>query len=286
MKSPRFDDFIVRRPAWSVGAAGERRASYMGPELVPGCRVSVEVAWIRALPAPTSRSEHAHGHDSIVLYIGGDYRDPEELGAAIEYRIGGQAITIDTTSSIYVPRGVRHGPAVWKKLDRPHLEVSIGLPPEGTGKPAAGVHIDYEQYVVRHPYYLKNTGVTDALQSPAGIYVSSDLIPGARAYIDFGWICGLPSPNPPIPEHSHGYEEVVLNIGGDPDAPETLGAEIEFCVGGEPLFFDTTAAVYAPKGVIHGPLTWKKLARPHLLMPIIIGTGSLKEAAPAGYKED
>ncbi|MBN2062647.1 MAG: hypothetical protein JW882_19760 [Deltaproteobacteria bacterium] len=69
------------------------------------------------------------------------------------------------------------------------------------------------------------------------------------------------------------------------EIPETLGAEIEFCIDDEPLTFNTSTAIYIPKSLKHGPLTWKKFERPHLLMPIVIGTGSPAEAAPAGYKE-
>jgi hypothetical protein len=39
-----------------------------------------------------------------------------------------------------------------------------------------------------------------------------------------------------------------------------------------------------PAGVVHGPLTWKSVSRPHLQMTIIMGAGTLAEAAPAGYK--
>ena len=286
MTSSRYEKYIVRKPAYPAVPRAEKSRvplTYMSRKLVPGCNVSVELGWVRA---PGARvAERTYDYDAVVLYIGGDPASPEELGGVFECRLGGQPLTIDTTSALYVPKGVKHGPITWKKFIRPHLEVSLVLGPEGTGRPAARGDVDYEKYLVRHPRYLQNTDVTDALQGPAGIYVSSDLIPGAKAYIDFGWIGGIPRPNPPIPDHSHDYAEVVLNIGGDPAHPEDLGAEIEFCIDGEPLTFDTTAAVYAPKGIKHGPLTWKRLDRPHLLMPIVIGTGSLAQAAPAGYKE-
>jgi hypothetical protein len=93
-----------------------------------------------------------------------------------------------------------------------------------------------------------------------------------------------PVANPHIAEHAHGYDEIVLHLGGDPGNPEDLGGEIEYYVGGQPLTFDTTTAVYITKGIKHGPLTWKRLDMPHLLMPIIIGAGTIAEAAPAGYK--
>jgi hypothetical protein len=192
---------------------------------------------------------------------------------------------------------VKHGPAIWKSFSRPHLEISIIVGPQKNDRawikpgqsmkslPQKTDDVDYEQYVVRKPLILQGTDVTDAIESPARIYMSSALIPESKLYVDFGWIPGMPGLNPPIPDHLHDYEEVVLLVGNDPDNPEVLGAELEFCINDEPLTFDTTTAIYAPKSLKHGPLTWKSFTRPHLLMPIVFGTGSIKEAAPAGHKE-
>jgi hypothetical protein len=93
-------------------------------------------------------------------------------------------------------------------------------------------------------------------------------------------------PEPHIFEHSHDFDEVVLHIGGDPGNYENLGAEIKFVVGGQPLVFNETSAIYIPKGVKHGPLTWNKFDRPHIQMPIVLGAGTLEEAKPAGYDGD
>ena len=299
MAKINYGKYMVTKPAYEIGGGVKGRQSpvmtYMSNRLVPGCNKYVELGWIYAMPEPNPHiSEHTHDYDEIVLHLGGDPANPQALGAEIEYYVGGQPLTFDTTTALYIPRGMRHGPVTWKKFKKPHIAMSIILGPESTGeswsgKPQKGLpqkkdRVDYEKYLVRKPDYLGGTEVTDALKSPTQIYMSSELVPECNVYIDFGWVCDLPDPNPPIPDHEHGYEEVVMFIGGDPDNPEDLGAEIEFCINGQPLTFDTTTAVYITKGIKHGPLTWKKLDRPHLLMPIIIGAGTLAEAAPAGYK--
>ncbi len=304
MTKSRYEKYMVSRPVYNVGGSVKGRQApvmtYMSNELVPGCNLYIELGWIYDLPEPNPHIfEHSHDYDEIVLHIGGDSENPKVLGGEVEYYVGGQPLTFDTTTALYVPKGVKHGPVIWKRFTKPHIEMSIILGPDSTekswvsrddGKPGEGLpqkkdDIDYEKYLVRNPVYLQGTDVTEAIKSPAPIYLSSGLIPECKVYIDFGWIYGLPDPNPPIPGHSHDYKEVVLNIGGDPDNPLDLGAELEFCIDGQPLTFDTTTAIYVTKGIEHGPLTWKKIDRPHLLMPIVIGTGSLAQAAPAGYKE-
>ncbi len=113
--------------------------------------------------------------------------------------------------------------------------------------------------------------------------MSNDLVPGSNLYLEFGWIWEMPEPNPHIFEHTHDYDEVVLHIGSDPNNPEDLGGEIEFVVGGEPLIFDKTTALFVPRGVKHGPLTWRGVNRPHIEMAIILGAGTIEQAVPGGH---
>ena len=121
--------------------------------------------------------------------------------------------------------------------------------------------------------------------NPTLTYMSNDLVPGSNMYIELGWIWQMPDPNPHIFTHMHeDYDEIVLHIGADPQNPEYLGAEIEFTVGDEKLMIDKTSAIYVPKGVKHGPVTWKSVEKPHIQMAIVLGAGSLKEANPGGHK--
>lgn len=133
--------------------------------------------------------------------------------------------------------------------------------------------IDYEKYLVREPLWEAGRGMKNR-QSPTMTFMSSAQVPEANYYLEFGWIYGIPEPNPPIPEHVHEHDEIVLHWGGDPDNPLDLGGEIELGVGGQPLTFDTTTALFAPKGLSHGPVTWKKFRKPHIEMALTLGCGT------------
>jgi hypothetical protein len=138
-----------------------------------------------------------------------------------------------------------------------------------------------EKYLVRKP--IREVGVgskTTGRQIPSQTYMSNALVPGSNTYIEFSWIYDMPNPNPHIPEHVHNYDEIVIHIGNDAKNPQDLGGEIEYCYDGQPLVFDTTTALFIPRGVKHGPLTWKKVTRPHLEMAIILGCGDFDKAAP------
>jgi hypothetical protein len=138
-----------------------------------------------------------------------------------------------------------------------------------------------EQYLVRKPLREVAAGArTTGRQTPSQTYMSNALVPGSNTYIEFSWIYDMPIPNPHIPEHVHDYDEIVIHIGSDARNPQDLGGEIEYFYDGAPLVFDTTTALFVPKGVKHGPLTWKKVTRPHIQMSIMLGCGDFPQAAP------
>jgi len=142
----------------------------------------------------------------------------------------------------------------------------------------------YKNNLVTKPRYEVTAGKVTGRQYPTMTFMSNDLVPGSNTYLEIGWIYEMPDPNPHIFEHSHErFNEIVLHIGSDPYNPEDLGGEVEFVVGGEPLVFDRTSAIYVPAGVSHGPVTWKKVKRPHIQMAIVLGSGTLDEASPGGH---
>ena len=50
-----------------------------------------------------------------------------------------------------------------------------------------------------------------------------------------------------------------------------------FGIGGKEYKFDKNFAVFIPKGVMHGPLIWHEVRRPHIEMAIMLGAGTIKE---------
>jgi hypothetical protein len=143
--------------------------------------------------------------------------------------------------------------------------------------------INYDNYLVRRPIRevaADKVGKVFGHQVPTMTYMSNKLVPGCNTYIDLSWIYQMPSPNPHIFEHAHDFDEIIVHMGTDPEHPEDLGGEIEIYMEDQPLVFDTTSAIYIPRGVKHDPLTWRKFTRPHLEMTIMLGTGDFGAAAP------
>ena len=142
----------------------------------------------------------------------------------------------------------------------------------------------YNKYLIKTPLREVGAGMDVTGRNwPTLTYMSNELVPGCNIYIEFGWIWDKPEPNLlALGGHSHDYDEVVLHIGSDPHNPEYLGAVLEGYMDDEKQITDTTSALYIPKGVKHGPVTWTRVERPHLQMSIVLGTGDFKEAMPGG----
>jgi hypothetical protein len=131
MAESDYSKYVVKKPAYEVTPKFEVKGripamTLMSSNLVPGTKMYVETGWVLGMPDPNPHiGEHTHDYDEIILHLGTDPSVPEDLGGEIEICVNGQPFLINSTSAIYVPKGVKHGPLIWKKFDRPHLELTI-----------------------------------------------------------------------------------------------------------------------------------------------------------------
>jgi hypothetical protein len=91
----------------------------------------VEVGWTLPPFARESHGEsHTHDYDEVIAFFGSNPDDPHDLGAEAEIHIGGEVHTVTKSVMIFAPKGVPHGPIVFKRIDRPIFHFSCGV----TGK--------------------------------------------------------------------------------------------------------------------------------------------------------
>jgi hypothetical protein len=156
-----------------------------------------------------------------------------------------------------------------------------GIKEEKNTLPVKTKDFDYEQYVVRSPLREAAPGFSGRT-SPTMTMMSGVQVPGCKYYIDLAWTYGVTSYKEqkvtPTPEISYkNHDQVVLYIGGDSRYPEELGGEVEVNMSGQTLKFNTTSALFIPRGVRHGPRRVREYSHPHLMISIMSGAGSLKE---------
>ena len=117
-------------------------------------------------------------------------------------------------------------------------------------------------------------------KGPGVVIMNNDLVPGCNVFVMYNWILKQPEPNPMHASYeSHDYDEIILNIGTDPQNPAYLGAEIEGYMGDERQIQNTTSALFIPRHVPHGRVTWKSFERPHIQMAIKL-SGTIEPMGP------
>lgn len=98
------------------------------------------IAWGLCSQAGISRrgiGAHAHPADEILVYLGLDPQNPDDLGAKIEVDLGEEheRHLIDKPSAIICPAGLPHMPSVTHWVDRPYAFFAISLAGEHEVEP-------------------------------------------------------------------------------------------------------------------------------------------------------
>ena len=74
---------------------------------------------------------HKHDFDEIIGFAGSNKSHPRDLGGEIEWWMGegkaAEKFILTSTTAIYVPKGLVHGPLIYHRVDRPILNIAIGL---------------------------------------------------------------------------------------------------------------------------------------------------------------
>jgi hypothetical protein len=105
---------------------------YIDAELCPEAGSWVDMNWIWEKTDPRELPElHRHPFAEIVLLIGSNPKDLRDLGGELSWGMGegdeAETFTLTKTTAIYVPANLAHAPLIFERVDRPILNVAIGL---------------------------------------------------------------------------------------------------------------------------------------------------------------
>jgi hypothetical protein len=142
--SSRYEKYIVRRPA-----PGDPKINWGRPELgvmalkwflagplksLPESNTMLEyvvLAKDSAFGVTNDRGPHSHDCAELFLFVGLDPDNPDDLGAEVEFWLGEgeelEKVKINTSSLVYVPKGLIHLPLFCRNVKRPFLHMVIGL---------------------------------------------------------------------------------------------------------------------------------------------------------------
>ncbi len=86
-----------------------------------------------------SVEEHSHNFDEVIGFIGttGGVKNPRELGGEMEVWIGGEKHLINKSCLIFVPKGLKHCPLRFNRVDAPILFFSLGMTDKYSSTPSS-----------------------------------------------------------------------------------------------------------------------------------------------------
>jgi quercetin dioxygenase-like cupin family protein len=86
-----------------------------------------------------SVEEHSHDFDEVIGFIGtkGGEKDPHELGGEMEIWLGGEKHLITKSCLIFVPKGMKHCPLRFNRVDAPILFFSLGMTDKYSSTPSS-----------------------------------------------------------------------------------------------------------------------------------------------------
>ena len=250
----------IEMPTDPAGARAE--AVWMDGSAIPGC-IFGEACWYTK-PFEGTAGMIKHNSDEVLLFIGGDHENPEDLGATVELWIENDKLTLTNTCAVFVPEGAAHGKLVVKDMKKPLFHYSCHLntdtyetipaeatAPEGTYK---------NSYVERYcPPDGKLPGAPEGFLKLL-LYLDGVRLKGAP-YLEAVWFCTT-NDTGPAPHAHEDFDEFIGFMGTDPENPEELGATVEFMVEDEKVTVTKSCLVYIPRGLTHSPIYVPQMDRP------------------------
>ena len=127
----------------------------------------------------------------------------------------------------------------------------------------------YAKYFLTKPALINKPRIP--MPSP-GAYIDSALHFGSYASFSMAWrYINEPMLFDRIP-HTHDFDEFLCFLGGNMENMFEFDATIELSMGedGEVCLIEQATVVYIPAGLVHTPLTFKRINKPVLFHPITL----------------
>jgi hypothetical protein len=241
-------------------ADADRHSVSMDGSLVKGCIFSEACWFVKSF----SRDRFfGHESDELLVFIGSDPDDPENLNADVELWIENDKLTFNRTSVVFVPAGAAHGKIAVRNLTKPVFHYTCHMNGDTYKETQAKATAPKGTYAANR--VERYEPVDGRLPSaPPGfltrlLWIDGKKLRGAP-YFEAVWF--LTSNDTGPEEHAHDFDEFIGFIGSDATKPEELGAEITFFMGGEAVTVTKSCLIYIPRGVKHSPLLVPSLDRP------------------------
>jgi hypothetical protein len=235
-----------------------------------------------------------HPYDELLVFEGTDTSSILKLGAEVSIELGEEReeYVFNEPTVVLVPKGVPHGPAKVRSLERPIAHYSIGLAPEYRAeavkaadlKPAVAgdryaryvkkmvTTVDESQANGRMPSVIGRDGIMRPAEFGVGpgngdqiVWLYGDDLEGFNVNFTWGFYSRCGKWHRGGEAHTHPEAEILCFVGLDTDHLDYLGAELELGLGPdyERHVFNTPTVAICPAGFPHLPLITRWVDKPY-----------------------
>ncbi len=95
---------------------------------VSGIPFFTDCAWVWPKPGEIVMEAKAHTHDfdEIVTVFGTNPEDPQDLCGEVDFWLDDEKYTLTKSSIVYVPKGLKHCPTIFRDVKRPIFHYIVG----------------------------------------------------------------------------------------------------------------------------------------------------------------
>ncbi|HAA34334.1 MAG TPA: hypothetical protein DCD97_03370 [Firmicutes bacterium] len=136
MAETKYEKYIIKEPLYKSERTGMQVIHVCGEDDCAGAIFQDFPADITGTyisePFIMTSEPHAHNYDQFLCFFGGNPLNFFEFDAEIELSLGEESEKhlIDTTSIVYIPKGLMHTPLEFKKVNKPVLFMHICFAPQ------------------------------------------------------------------------------------------------------------------------------------------------------------
>jgi hypothetical protein len=240
-------------------------------------------------PGWSIKDSRVHDTWEVLCFVGGNPENIMDLGAEVSICLGDdkEEHVFNIATVVSIPPGLKHGPITVKKFTKPFVLLRILTTNEyekkrtpqalkadpfeiksmQEGAPVTKNGKKYWMNVFQGPFYVQyEPGWTGtSIWSHHNEYKNG---------LTLGYHCIKTTYDVPM-THSHNFHELLCFIGGDPENPKDLGAEVSMCLGdeAEKHTFNTATIISMPPGLKHCPLLVKNITKPVVFLEVSTTAG-------------
>jgi hypothetical protein len=127
------------------------------------------------------------------------------------------------------------------------------------------------QDALAHHMQRRDKGYLEGWKRPGeGKFLPKDDLPECQIRCVVARQVGIPDPQPFLEAHKHSVDELIMFLSTTADGK--LGATVDVQMGeeGEHHVFDQTTVVYAPKGLVDGPIGYREFEKGRVFYMITV----------------